>query len=188
MRRLVASAVVMLAVTGVVGSASCPGQFGGGHVPLGGMSLPVPEDRTPGQVTVLTEGGNQVSGMLADRPWKIKTEELGTLEVPAKAIASVEFDTDKGDLVTTRRNSVLYGHIELEAVEIESEFGPLSIDRSKVKSMTALGGGMMMGGMGGGMMMGGGVESEEAMKNEPEPKKPHKKGDGTHRGRKADKK
>ncbi|HEU5118341.1 MAG TPA: hypothetical protein VFT74_17115, partial [Isosphaeraceae bacterium] len=86
-------------------------------------------------------------GMLPDRPWKIKTDELGTLEIPTKSIASVEFGTDKGDRVTTWQNSILLGRIELDAVELDSEFGPISIDRSKVKSILGASGMVMMGGM-----------------------------------------
>src|SRR4051812_7979305 len=82
-----------------------------------------------------TVGGNRLTGMLLAKALKIKSEELGDLEVKTSSVKAVDFGRD-GDTITTTSNAMIKGKIEAEEFAIRTEFGTLTIGRDKLKSIT----------------------------------------------------
>jgi hypothetical protein len=86
---------------------------------------------------VETTGGNRVTGVLAVETLKIKSDELGELEIKPEAVRSVGFDHG-GDTIVTKSDAMIKGTIALKELKIQSEFGTLTIPREKLKAITAI--------------------------------------------------
>ena len=145
-------------------SRPCVAQFGGGGLGgqgiagqgMTGMGMLRPAVTTFG---VETTEGNVVVGTIAEISLKVETDELGTLELAQNALQSLVFsDEDGPDILRTVQGSTIKGKVILESVKLQSEFGPMTIERSKIRSIeshsVSFGPGMMGGPGMQGMMMG----------------------------------
>lgn len=129
MNRFAMFALVALASTPCPSLAQFGGGFGGGGR-FGGRVVQV------SMFTVTTVGQNKVTGSLDGAALTMESEELGTLRVPIGSIRAVEFGEEGAeDVLTTWQNSVVRGRLRVESVQVQSEFGPLTLPRSRLRSI-----------------------------------------------------
>jgi hypothetical protein len=86
---------------------------------------------------VETTGGNRLVGVASIDKLQIRTEELGVLSVAFGSVISIEFGPSE-DVVVTQQNSRVRGRVELDALKLNCEFGLLTIERSKLRTLTAI--------------------------------------------------
>lgn len=84
-----------------------------------------------------TAGGNRLVGVASLERLEIETEELGVLSVGFPSVISIEFGPSE-DVVVTQQNARVRGHVRLEHLKLDCEFGALSIPRAKLRTMTAI--------------------------------------------------
>jgi hypothetical protein len=86
---------------------------------------------------VETAGGNRLVGVASLDNLQIRTEELGLLSVAFTNVISIEFGPSE-DVVVTQQNARVRGHVELDSLKLNCEFGLLTIERAKLRTVTAI--------------------------------------------------